>query len=81
MTTRALREIDNVGGIDNYLLTLDEKLVQDSNYITKMRGLVAGSLFQKGQLDEKLVKRLGLNKAAAPKVRRFPNDLMNTSVC
>ena len=35
MTTRALKEIDRAGGIDNYLLGLDAAQVSDSNYVTK----------------------------------------------
>jgi hypothetical protein len=62
MTTKALKEVDNIGGIDNYLLALDEKTVSDSNYITKMRNLVASTLFQKGELDERVIRRLGYHK-------------------
>ncbi|CAN0029048.1 unnamed protein product, partial [Ectocarpus fasciculatus] len=37
MTTRALKEIDNIGGIDNYMLKLDEKSVADSRTNTRVR--------------------------------------------
>ena len=41
VTTTALREIDTVGGIDNYILRLDDKSVARSNYVTKMRTILA----------------------------------------
>ena len=40
MTTTALKKIDYIGGIDNYLLSLDNKSVALSNYITKMRNII-----------------------------------------
>ena len=58
MTTRALRNIDQDGGIDNYILNLDEKSVSDSNYITKVRALISSKLFYKGELADKYVKKL-----------------------
>ena len=67
MTTRALKEIDNYGGIDNYLLELDKKSVSDSNYITKVRGMIASKLFHQGLLGEKYIKRLGYHKTPPPK--------------
>ena len=63
MTTKALKEIDNIGGIDKYLLALDEKSVTDSNYVTKMRGLIGAALYNKGLLvDEKLIRKLNYHK-------------------
>ena len=62
MTTKALKEIDNIGGIDKYLLALDEKSVTDSNYVTKMRGLIGTALYNKGLLDEKLIRKLNYHK-------------------
>jgi hypothetical protein len=62
MTTKALKEIDNIGGIDKYLLVLDEKSVTDSNYVTKMRGLIGTALFHKGLLDEKGIRKLKYHK-------------------
>ena len=47
MTTAALRAIDNAGGIDTYLLQLDNRLVDDSNYVTKIRRLIGSTLFHK----------------------------------
>jgi ribosomal protein L28 len=66
MTTRALKEIDNVGGIDNYILSLDNPAVSQSNYITKMRHIIATSLFHKGLLSERLIKKVGYHKAPPP---------------
>jgi large subunit ribosomal protein L28 len=63
MTTRAMKEIDNYGGIDNYLLRLDEASVQDSKYLTRIRDTIASKLFHKGELDAKLIKKLGYHKA------------------
>ncbi len=62
MTTRAMRAIDDVGGIDKYLLQLDERLVADSNYLTKMRTLIANSLYHKGSLDDQWVRKLKYHK-------------------
>ena len=62
MTTTAMKEIDNVGGIDNYILALDNKDVQQSNYVTKIRGLIASSLYHQGALSERITKRLGYDK-------------------
>jgi ribosomal protein L28 len=62
MTTKALKEIDNIGGIDKYLLALDEKSVTDSNYVTKMRGLIGAALYNKGLFDEKLIRKLNYHK-------------------
>jgi large subunit ribosomal protein L28 len=62
MTTTALKAIDVAGGIDNYLLGLDEAQVQDSNYVTKQRNLVASALFHQGLLRESAIKRLGYHK-------------------
>mmetsp|Transcript_3014 Transcript_3014/g.5132 ORF Transcript_3014/g.5132 Transcript_3014/m.5132 type:complete len:171 (+) Transcript_3014:70-582(+) len=73
MTTRALKEIDNVGGIDNYILSLDEKSVSESNYITKMRNVIASSLYHQGLLDERITRRLGYDKTPPT-----PPDLEST---
>jgi len=62
ITTKALRAVDNVGGIDNYILSLDEKLVQDSNYVTKVRNLIASTLFHKGSLNPFITTRLGYHR-------------------
>ena len=72
MTTRALKEIDNIGGIDNYLLALEDSQVTASNYVTKIRGLIGSSLFHKGALDERLVRKLGYHKQP-PKLEASPN--------
>lgn len=66
ITTTALRAVDNVGGIDNYILSLDEKLVQDSNYITKVRNLIASTLFHKGSLNPFIASRLGYSRKISP---------------
>ena len=66
MTTRALKEIDNSGGIDNYLLLLDNESAAKSNYVTKMRGIIASTLFHRGSLQEKFVRKLGYHKQPPP---------------
>ena len=66
MTTRALKEIDNSGGIDNYLLALDNESAAKSNYVTKMRGIIASTLFHRGTLSEKYTKKLGYHKQPPP---------------
>jgi ribosomal protein L28 len=62
ITTTALKAVDHSGGVDNYILALDEKSVSDSNYITKVRGLISTALFHKGELSPKLVKKFGYDK-------------------
>jgi len=62
MTTTALKQIDRAGGIDNYLMGLDDAQVADSNYVTKQRNRIAAALFHKGELSEKIVRRLGYHK-------------------
>lgn len=66
VTTRAMKEIDYVGGLDNYLLALNERDVANSNYITKMRDLIASSMFHKGTLKAPIIKRLGYHKNPPP---------------
>ena len=59
MTTKALKEIDKAGGVDNYLLGLDDQQVADSNYVTKQRNLIAATRFHDGSLPDKVSRRLG----------------------
>lgn len=59
VTTKALKAIDDYGGIDNYILQLDQRLVDDSNYVTKMRNIIGSTLFYKGTLHPDIAKRLG----------------------
>ena len=66
MTTTALKAIDSYGGIDNYLLRLDERSVSASNYVTKMRNMIAARLFHQGSLDPQMVRRLGYDKNPPP---------------
>jgi len=66
MTTAALRAIDRVGGIDNYVLGLDNLAVSESNYITKMRSLIAAARFHKGILDDVSKRKLGYHKNPPP---------------
>lgn len=78
MTTTALKEIDKIGGIDNYILALDNKAVSLSNYITKMRHIIGTSLFHKGLLNERLTRKLGYHKSpptAASTLTSDSNDL------
>ncbi len=58
MTTKAMKAIDDAGGIDRYLLQLDEKLVTDSPYITKIRSLIANKLYFAGELEEKYIRKM-----------------------
>ena len=62
MTTKAMRAIDDAGGIDNYLLQLDNRLVDDSNYLTKMRDLIATTVYHQGTMSEKIKKKLQYDK-------------------
>eukprot|EP01035_Chromulina_nebulosa_P025858 gene25858-33797_t len=62
MTTIAIKKVDDYGGIDNYLLSLDEKSVQDSKYVTKQRNIVASILYHQGKLKPYHTKLLGFDK-------------------
>jgi len=62
ITTKAMKEADNVGGIDNYILSLDNEAVEQSNYVTKVRHQIASRLFHRGLLEDRVVKRLGYDK-------------------
>ena len=66
MTTRAMRAIDDAGGIDTYLLQLDNRLVEDSNYLMKIRMLIASTLYHKGELSEAFTKKLDFVKYPPP---------------
>jgi ribosomal protein L28 len=66
MTTCAMKKIDDYGGIDNYIMSLDEPSVQDSKYITKMRGIIASSMFHQGMLSEKLMRKMQYHKTPPP---------------
>ena len=74
ITTKALRAVDNVGGIDNYILSLDERLVQDSNYITKMRNIIASTLFHQGGLNPFIARRLGYHRNPPAVLKHKPAD-------
>jgi large subunit ribosomal protein L28 len=66
ITTVAIRSVDHYGGIDNYLLNLDERLVKDSNYVTKMRRLISAALYHQGKLAPKFAQYLGYSKTPPP---------------
>ena len=66
MTTAALRGVDVSGGIDNYLLSLDNPTVEQSNYITKVRGLVGSALFHRGLLTDKLIRKFKYHQLPPP---------------
>lgn len=62
-TTAAIKAVDDYGGLDEYILRLDERLVQDSNHIQRVRLQIASVLHSKGELPPKMVKKLGFDKA------------------
>jgi ribosomal protein L28 len=66
VTTTAMKAVDDYGGIDNYILNLDERLVADSNYVTKMRRIISASLYHKGSLAEKYIRYLGYDQNPPP---------------
>lgn len=55
-TTAGIKSVDDYGGIDNYVLNLDERLVKESHYVTKMRRLISATLFHKGELSNKHIQ-------------------------
>ena len=78
MTTAAMKAIDDIGGIDNYLLSLDNRTVMDSNYVTKIRGIVANLLFHNGSLDEKIIRKLKFDKSPPEKISPEEIDLSHS---
>lgn len=78
MTTAALRAIDRVGGIDNYVLGLDNFAVSESNYITKMRLLIATARYHKGILDEVSIRKLGFHRNLPPKISDASSSSTNS---
>lgn len=68
MTTTALKEIDNSGGIDRYIMRIDNKTVSESPYVTKWRHIIGTSLYHKKELSGYLVKKLGYDLEPPPNV-------------
>jgi ribosomal protein L28 len=64
MTTTALKAIDSYGGIDKYMLDLDEVSVTDSTHNSRVRDLIASTLFHQGKLADRHIRRLGYEKEA-----------------
>lgn len=62
MTTTALKKIDSYGGVDNYLLALDERMLVEAPYVTKMRNIIATTLYHQGKLNPYFIKKLGYHK-------------------
>lgn len=75
MTTTAMKKIDDYGGIDNYLLSLDEKSVQDSAHITRSRDLIAAILYHKGELAEKFIRKFKFRLNPPPFLTAPPKEL------
>ena len=66
VTSTALREIDTVGGIDNYLMNLDDKSIARSNYVNKMHRIISISLFHQGKLTNKQIKKFKFDTDPPP---------------
>lgn len=66
MTTTAMRAIDKAGGIDTYLLRLDNSVVAKSRDITRERLRIASRLFHAGKLNDVQIKKLGYDKNPPP---------------
>eukprot|EP01041_Mallomonas_annulata_P010548 gene10548-21990_t len=79
MTARALKAIDDVGGIDNYLVDLHERDIKDSNYVIKMRGLVASALYHKGQLTEDQKRKMNYIKNPPQLIMMNSNNVDDTN--
>ena len=69
MTTKAMKEIDNIGGIDQYLLSMDDATVRASRQATKVREMIASKLFHKGLLHVQIAKKLGYHKNPPPLIQ------------
>ncbi len=57
-----MKAVAEIGGIDQYLLNLDEKYVQDSPFITRYRDLIARASYLNGNLSPKHVHYFGFDK-------------------
>lgn len=66
MTAAAIKASDNVGGIDNYILGLDERQIQDCVRTASIRDAIASALFHQGKLHGSLVRRFGFHKSPPP---------------
>jgi ribosomal protein L28 len=66
MTTAAMKASDNVGGIDNYIMSLENSAVERSNYLIKIRGLIGSRLYHRGLLHNSIIKHLGYDKVPPP---------------
>ena len=69
MTTTAMKAIDDIGGIDQYLLSMDDDTVRASRQATKVREMIASKLFHKGLLHVKIVKKLGYHLNPPPLIQ------------
>jgi hypothetical protein len=49
-------------------MNLPERDVNDSNYVTKVRHMIGSTMFYKGSLSERLIKKLGYHKEVPPKL-------------
>lgn len=67
-----MKAVDEIGGIDQYLLNLDEKYVEDSPFITKHRDLIARASYLNGDLSPKHVHYFGFDK--------YPPSLVDITV-
>jgi hypothetical protein len=73
MTATAMKKIDDFGGIDNYLLGLDENSVQDCRRTHMIRNKIAAIYYHKGTLDTFLIRRFGYHKNPPPVPTVFPS--------
>jgi large subunit ribosomal protein L28 len=74
MTTAAMKAIDNFGGIDNYILSLDDRQIYDSKFVKKQRDLIASTMFYNGTLDIGIQKRLGFLKVPPKTILELQAD-------
>lgn len=66
MTTAALKAIDRDGGVDNYLMHLDERSVRDSTYVTLIRNHIAAIKYHEGSLHPTVIRKLGYHVSPPP---------------
>ncbi len=58
----------------SFPILIDDELVANSNTVTRIRGLIAASLFRQGALSQKMIRRMGFDHAPPP-AQATPFDL------
>ena len=69
-----MREVDNIGGLDQYLLSMSDSIVRQSNYVTKIRERIGSKLYHEGLLHPVILRKLGYHKNPPPKPEEIKKE-------